>query len=208
MTTEHVAYCVGFFAIAAAFVWFYGPWQKFVIAWTRQGLFELRDAWFDATAFSPETRDLAAVRGIRDFYNSVIGGMELLSWPWLVVMTLWARGMELPKPRVSAQIHALPDERLKQIARRTIECAGYYVAAETFARSLVGFPYGLLLMVRAELNARSAFERGSPAAGNRSLVPSAPRTLRKKLISRELELAAAVSQDPSMARFVRRGLAA
>lgn len=165
MTTEHVAYATGFFAVAATLVWFYGPWQKFVIAWGRQGMFELRDAWFDATAFSQETRTLAAVRGIRDFYNAVLRGMDRLSWPWLLVLNRWAYGVELPKPSVSAHIQALPNERLKQMARQTIECASCYVAAQTFARSLIGLPYGLLLMVTADLNARSVLKKCSPTAG-------------------------------------------
>jgi hypothetical protein len=204
---------IGFAVIAAIVVWFYTAWQKYAIAWARQGIFELRDAWFDATAFDAATRDLPGTRSVRRLCNQFIEMVHLLTWPGALLIDTWTRlghraTSNHPRPNevLRAQIGDLPSADLKRLAKRTIECAAYYVFAQMLARSAIGLPIGLFLMLRVRYRARLICAEHSHLS-----VPNLDRAKTRAargLISKELELATEASRNPLFEEMIRRGLAA
>lgn len=207
---NQLAFLTGFVAVTAVLVWFYGPWQALVTAWARQGIFELRDAWFDATAFSPETRDLPEVRAVRDYCNATIGGAQFFTWPGLLTVYAWFRlnRKKLGEPRLSAQIRALPTDQLRNRARKTVECSAYYMVAQACARSIILLPFGIYLGAKVHSLARSELANSACIGAEQSNTTNTTKAHAKALISFELEIAAAASRDPSIRPFLKRGVPA
>lgn len=210
MSADHIAFISGLLAVLAVLAWFYGPWQAFVIDWARQGVSELRDDWVDAALLGGVHCDPPEACAVRHMCDAVIEGMELLSLPGILVMNAWLRAAPQTGCRhtLSAQLLASGDHRLRRLAFRTLERVGDHVAAQTLARSVFALPYGLYLMVRAELLRGSDSGSGRAPVGSGNGADDELRTLHDKLVRRELEIAAAVSSDRFAALYLRRGLEA
>ncbi len=204
MTEAQVAFLVGFATVAFVLVLFYGPWQTWVVAWTRQRLFELRDVWFDAASISAETRDLPGTRSVREVCNSLIRNTDMMTWPTFVMLHILSKfgDVSVPKSDFPRNIHELPKEQ-RQLARRTINCATQYMVAQFLARSIVVAPIGVWMMWRVDQNQRQICSRrgdsSSQAVGYKSVSFVAVRVIR-----REIESATAASMDPRISKFMQR----
>ncbi|HUN74369.1 MAG TPA: hypothetical protein VMU40_07635 [Steroidobacteraceae bacterium] len=209
MGADRAAFVIGFVALAAVIVWFYTAWQTFVAAWTRQGVFELRDAWFDAVSFNENTRDLTGARRVRAFCNGVIGMAQALTWPsaLMVHFLLTTRDRDRNATgAMRADIDTLPSVGLKRLAWRIVDCAALYVVAGVLARSVFAFPVGLYLMHRARCKADSICQ-GEPR-DLPNLDVTRKRTVARDLIRIEVELSAEESRNPLFRRIIQRGMAA
>jgi hypothetical protein len=69
--------------ILLALVFFYFPWQSFVIDQTRQRLFEVRDRWFDFAGTLSSDRDKAGAAAVRAELNYMIRRLHEFTVPVL-----------------------------------------------------------------------------------------------------------------------------
>jgi hypothetical protein len=202
MTESEVAFLVGFIVVVSTFVMFYGPWQTWVVAYTRQRIFELRDVWFDSTALAENTRDLLGTRAVRDTCNRSIRSVEMMTWPTLIVVGIVSKlaPIEPPKSDLGRGIHELPSKELRQVGLRIANCSAQYVAAQLLARSIIGVPFGVWALWRLRREHKHLCSRPGRTRADSPFVLGQ----HKRFIREKIQFASAASADPRFARFLSR----
>ena len=175
--------------IVLVFGLFYGPWQTLVISTTRQSIFELRDAWFDATALDEQTRNDEAVRRFRTFLNSSIAILDMLTWMSLLAFILQRRSSSVATSHPARGLHG----DLQKLARQTYHCTAMFVLGHALARSIVLFPAGVALLQRTRARSKAICE------GHRS-----HRTKINRIVIHEIERATIAMGEAPLYQNVRR----
>jgi hypothetical protein len=140
---------------------FYGPWQTMVIATTRQYIFELRDAWFDAIADNPEHIDTEANRRLREWFNSLIQITDIFTWLTLLVfMSFRNKSVDPTAGLVSHPLRGMPHGDLNKFAQSLIRFSVLYISGAILARSIFTAPLGIALLAQTRRHARALCQRG------------------------------------------------
>lgn len=171
--------------VLLALIFFYFPWQSFVIDQTRQRLFECRDRWFDYSQKLTSPRDRAGAAGIRAELNYMIRQLHEFTVPVLaycIVLHMFSRDDEAEREfnRVmngfeSAEVRA---EAQKVFTSAVLQMAFCMWRRSILALVLVPVIIGGLVLISATLGSvkslRYVLERavtGMAAREHRQIVP-------------------------------------
>ncbi len=188
-------FLVGFAFIVMMLGLFYGPWQTLVISTTRQCIFELRDAWFDAAAFDEELRNNEAVRRVRFSMNSSLELLDMFTWMTLLAFILLGRRSAAAAPGVHPA-KGLPHGDTQKLAIQLLHCTAMYILGHALARSIVFFPIGIGILARTRTRSkvicdiRHSWHRSHPSF--------------KRTVIREVERAALTMSDSRYRPALRR----
>ncbi|MBA1446613.1 MAG: hypothetical protein M3H12_07770 [Chromatiales bacterium] len=109
----------GLIAVIFLFSLLYGPWQKLVTEYTRQRLFEIRDAIFDMAADGKFEFDSPEYLTIRDRLNGMIRYCHHLTWPRMLIISKGLRGSQ-EEPNMAFELIEDPDLR-EDIKKKELE---------------------------------------------------------------------------------------
>jgi hypothetical protein len=133
--SELIAMVAGLLSIVFLGLWFYGPWQTFVIDSARQRLFEIRDSWFDYCLSAGITDDERA-RVLREVFNALIRYTHKSTVPFIGMCIL----VKLPDDDSSDGVFAIAtslDQPHRDKAREALQKAFIQVAWAACRRSLL-----------------------------------------------------------------------
>jgi hypothetical protein len=142
----------GFTLIVLSFGLFYGPWQTMVIATTRQFIFELRDAWFDATVADERLRDNEAVRRVRATLNTSLELIDMFTWMTLLFFIFF--GPKAQGGSLAHQARGLPHGDTQKLAVQLLHCSAMYILGHALARSIIFFPVGIGILARTRTRSK------------------------------------------------------
>jgi hypothetical protein len=175
---------------------FYGPWQTFVITTTRQFIFELRDTWFDVTAFDLALRDLEATRRVRASLNGTIEITDLFTWPTFLAIIYLRSSKKSSRSNIATHpLRGMPHGDVQRLGHRLLHYATIYLLGQMLARSILLAPLGIYFMVMTRRHAHSTCVAG--------LAPQFRREHIYRGIVRRVERATIVLEDSRFKKVLR-----
>lgn len=128
----------GLLTVGVFLAWFYVVWQAHVVERGRQRLCEVRDQWFDLVTADARFRDHPACRAMRALFDAQIACLHKILLP-IVVLRLLSGSAEggTASKLVHSLIERLPDDVLRQQARRSQDAAILQIGLVMFQRSLL-----------------------------------------------------------------------
>lgn len=141
MSTDLFYTMSGVGTVILAFLFFYFPWQSFVVDQTRQRLFEIRDKWFDYSTNLTSASDKEAAAVIRAELNYMIRLVHHFTLPVIVfsgvLLFIFSRDAKEGEAELLREINKLQSSEARAEAKKAVVGAIWNITNGMVRRSIV-----------------------------------------------------------------------
>lgn len=134
-----------------ALIFFYFPWQSFVVDQTRQRLFECRDHWFDYSRGLTSKNDKASAAALRAELNYMIRRLHEFTVPVLaycaLLYALWGHELENNATPLERLTEGFDSPAARTEARKVIHSAVLQIGFCMWRRSILAITLGTAFLV-------------------------------------------------------------
>lgn len=186
MTIDFGMVIAGLGTAAIALLFFYFPWQTFVVDQTRQRIFQIRDEWFDYSCELSNPMDREVAAKLRDELNVMIRMAHHVTLPVIataLVLRLLLRRSDTEVAGIDALLREFETPEVAERAKVVLMSALNFMAWALVRRSLLAIAFlpviasGLLVVTATFGTARVLIEQLEQLIGavatkeNKQLVP-------------------------------------